>query len=151
MSQHLIINKSFLVSPSAVYKPYPESVYESHRAWISWFHIYASNEPRALQCVTFIPYKGANTAGCGSAGFDFSIKTNQVPVKRKAEGKEQGIFPDGIPEGSYGDFGEEKDLITQRARECDLDGWRELMGVIKRNRERVRGNGYSMLGAMDAM
>ena len=93
-----------------------------------------------MQCVTFIPYRGSFAASYGSADSDLSIKTNQVPVERKAEGKEYGIPPEKIFEGSYGDLGGEKDLMTHRAREGELDGWYELMGVVKRNRERVRGN-----------
>ena len=65
-------------------------------------------------------------------------------MEQKWEGKEHRVFPYGMFRDTWGHFTPKPDLVTPRTREGDLEGWYELMDVIKSNRERITGNQYAM-------
>ena len=104
--------------------------------WKSWFQNYASIEPRALQRVTFLPC--IETAGPLYRGREVNLSI-KGDVERKAENKEHGMFLYGMIEEECGTLSWLNHLITQSVLEEDLDGWYELMAVVNRNRERVKG------------
>lgn len=49
------------------------------------------------------------------------------------------MFLYGVIRADSGTLGWINDLLTQTVLEEDLAGWYELMAVVKRNRERVKG------------
>ena len=106
--------------------------------WNSCFRKYASAEPHALQLVSFEPYSATCDLECDALGLSFNDK-NQSPLRqRKAEVKEQRIFPYADIDDKYGMLVENEECNLYRAlRRLDMEGWYELVEVMKRNRQRV--------------
>ncbi|KAK0512967.1 hypothetical protein JMJ35_004984 [Cladonia borealis] len=132
--EHLIFNNSFLECTQN-----SESSCVAPGTWKSWFQDYASQGPRALQRVTFLPYRETGGPLYCSKEFNLSIKQSQFDVERKAEMKKHRMFLYGMIEPECGTLVWLNHIITQRLLEEDLDGWYELMAVVTRNRERVKG------------
>lgn len=143
-SQHLVLNHCFISADingdESSSQEDSEPVDEPERRWNTWFHRYASNEPRALQRTTFKPYNAPIIDPESMSDLDVITRTSLFLDERKAEERELRVFPYAEVDIKYGAINENKDFNRRKARKGrDLEGWYELMDVMESNRERLRG------------
>ena len=113
----------------------PEQVTEG--TWSSWFHEYASRQPRALQRVSFVPHHTVNELDGDKIDPGYALVNDKYAGDADGETIEAMIFPYAEIDFDYISPFEDKDCNLYRAlRGLDMGGWRELVAVMKQNCER---------------
>ena len=95
--------------------------------WYNFFHAYASSKPSALKNVGFHPKR---------TNIDPDVLSTEALQVYKSQWKEPRVFPYagqdmyGLPTNA-----EDQNAIALR-RGHDMQGWEELMAVVRENREK---------------
>lgn len=100
-------------------------------SWYRFFHTYAASKPSALRHVTLVRETVA-----------LELDGEMVRLQKywEDQGKGRGAFPYAAVDHQFGMLiqnGERKPWALQKER--DMEGWEELMAVVRANKEKLAG------------
>ncbi|KAI4286450.1 MAG: hypothetical protein L6R35_004293 [Caloplaca aegaea] len=131
--ERLTLSKCFCIDQSRFtgiandWKTCPEDV----PSWYRFFHTYAASKPSALRHVTLVRETVA-----------LELDGEMVRLQKywEDQGKGRGAFPYAAVDHQFGMLiqnGERKPWALQKER--DMEGWEELMAVVRANKEKLAG------------
>ncbi|KAL9010162.1 MAG: hypothetical protein Q9173_004875 [Seirophora scorigena] len=132
--ERLTLENCFSIAPSGLYgtadywdvnKPLPEG----EPCWHHFFHTYAASKPSALCHVTVVPE---------TVGLELDDETVQLQQDWKEQAKERRAFAYAQVDHMYGHLmGNEQQNTWALRRGQDMEGWKELMAVVRANKEKL--------------
>ncbi|KAL8644075.1 MAG: hypothetical protein Q9210_007436 [Variospora velana] len=134
--ERLTLSNCFWTDPSGaagtaddwdVNEPLPEDVPSWHR----FFHTYAASKPSALRHVTVVPE---------TVALELDDEMIQLQKNWKDQGKGRRAFAYAEIDDKYGMLMESKEENAWALRRGqDMEGWEELMAVVRANKEKLTG------------